>query len=76
MKKGKLLEVLRIAVMCVVLDKKGSMSSTELGSFLGCKKTLIVEYARAHEPLFEISNNSISSKRISIKSNKNIDKNS
>lgn len=76
MKKGKLLEVLRIAVMCVVLDKKGSMSSTELGSFLGCKKTLVIEYARAHETLFEISNNSISSKRISLRSNKNIDKNS
>ena len=52
------------------------MSSSELGSFLGCKKTLIVEYARAHEILFEISNNSISSKRISLKSNKNIEKNS
>jgi len=37
---------------------------------------LIVEYARAHETLFEISNNSISSKRISLKSNKNIEKNS
>ena len=76
MKKGKLLEVLRIAVMCIVLDKKGSMSPCELGSFLGCKKTLVVEYARAHQNLFEISNNSISSKRISLKSNKNIEKNS
>ncbi|KYK35101.1 MAG: hypothetical protein AYK18_13480 [Theionarchaea archaeon DG-70] len=76
MKKGKFLEVLRIAVVCIVLDKKGSMSLTELGSFLGCKKTLIVEYARAHETLFEISNNSISSKRISLRSNENIEKNS
>ena len=66
MKKGKFLEVLRIAVMCIVLDKKGSMSPCELGSFLGCKKTLVVEYARAHQNLFEISNNSISSKRISL----------
>ncbi|MBU7028230.1 MAG: hypothetical protein HXS48_14955 [Theionarchaea archaeon] len=70
------MEVLRIAVMCVVLDEKGSMSSTELGSFLGYKKTLVIEYARAHEILFEISNNSISSKRISLISNKNIEKNS
>jgi len=76
MKKGKLLEVLRIAVMCVVLDKKGSMSSSELGSFLGCKKTLVIEYARVHQTLFDISNNSISSKRISLRSNKNIEKNS
>jgi hypothetical protein len=69
MKKGKLLEVLRIAVMCIILEKEGSMNPTELGSFLGCRKTLIVEYARAHENLFEVSNSSISSKRVSLKYN-------
>lgn len=52
MEKGKLLEVLRIAIMCIVLDEKGSMSPSELGSFLGCKKKLAIEYARAHETLF------------------------
>ena len=69
MKKGKLLEVLRIAMMCIILEKKGTMSPTESGLFLGCKKTLIVEYARAHKNLFDISNSSISSKMISLRSN-------
>jgi len=41
MKKGKLLEVLRIAVMCIVLEE-GGMSPTELRSFLGCKRSLII----------------------------------
>jgi len=68
MKKGKLLEVLRIAVMCIVLEE-GSMSSTELRSFLGCKRSLIIEYVRAHQDLFEISNNGISFKEISLRSN-------
>jgi len=69
MKKGKFLEVLRVAVMCIILEKEGSMSPSELGSFLGCKKTLIVEYARAHQNLFEISRRSISSKEVSLRSN-------
>ncbi len=69
MKKGKLLEVLRIVMMCIILEKEGSMSPTELGLFLGCKKTLIVEYARAHQNLFNVSNSGISSKMISLKSN-------
>ena len=40
-----------------------------IGLFLGCKKTLIVEYARAHQNLFEVSNSGISSKMISLRSN-------
>jgi len=68
MKKGKLLEALRIAVMCIVLEKEGSMSPTELRSFLGCKRSLILEYVRAHQDLFKISNNGISFKSISLRS--------
>jgi len=68
MKKGKLLEVLRIAVMYIVLEE-GSMSPTELRSFLGCKRSLIIEYVRAHQDLFKISNNGISSRKISLRSN-------
>jgi len=68
MKKGKLLEALRIAVMCIVLEES-SMSPTELRSFLGCKRSLILEYVRAHQDLFKISNDGISFKSISLKSN-------
>ena len=34
MKKGKLLEVVRVAVMHIILEKEGSMSASELGSYL------------------------------------------
>lgn len=37
MKKGKLLEVLRIAVMYIILEKEGSMSANELGNLLDVK---------------------------------------
>jgi hypothetical protein len=53
MKKEKLLEVLRIAIMCIVLENEGSMSPSELGLFLECKKTLVSEYARAQISLME-----------------------
>ena len=68
MKKGKLLEALRVAVMCIILEE-GSMSLSELGSFLGCKRNQVIEYVRAHQDLFEVSNNGISSKKVIPKSN-------
>ena len=71
MKKGKLLETLRITVMYVILEKEGSMSASELGRFLGCKRNLVIEYVRAHQDLFEMSNNSILSKKVSLKSSEN-----
>jgi hypothetical protein len=68
-KNGKLLEVLRIAVMYTVLEREGNMSASELGKYLGCKRDLVVEYVRAHENLFEISNNGISFKKVFLKPN-------
>ena len=68
MKKGKFLETLRIAVMCCILEKEGSISASELGKFLGCKRNMVIEYVRAHQDLFKVSNNGISSKRIFLKS--------
>ena len=76
MKKGKFLEVLRVAVMCILLGKEGSMSASELGKFLGCKRNLVVEYVRAHQDLFKVSNNGISSKEISLRSNEKGNKDS
>lgn len=69
MKKGKLLEIVRVAIMCAILEKEGNMSPTELRSFLRCKNTLIMEYARSHDHLFDVSNNGISSKKIYLKPN-------
>ena len=68
MKKGKLLETLRIAVMCCILEKEVSISASELGKFLGCKRNMVIEYVRPHQDLFKISNNGISFKRISLRS--------
>ncbi len=68
MKKGKLLEALRIAVMCCILEKEGSISASELGKFLGCKRNMVIEYVRVHQDLFRVSNNGISSKKVFLKS--------
>ena len=69
MKKGKFLEVLRIAVMCCILERENSIGANELGKFLGCNRNMVIEYVRAHQDLFEMSNNGISSKKIFLKSN-------
>ena len=75
-KKGKLLETLRIAVMCCMLKKEGSMSASELGRFLGCKRNLVIEYVRAHDDLFKISNNGISTKKVFLRSSERENKDS
>lgn len=66
MKKGKLLEVLRIAVMYTILEKEGTMGAKMLGSILGCKRDMVIEYVEAHKDLFELTNNGVSSKKVSL----------
>ncbi len=67
MKKGRFLEVLRVAMMYVILEKEDGMSASDLGKFLGCGRNMVIEYVRAHQNLFEMSNNGISSKKVFLK---------
>ena len=68
MKKGKPLEALRVAIMIIVLNKRGPQPLRRMATISGTSNpNVILSYVEAHPDIFEIVNGTITVKRISLK---------
>ena len=68
MKKGKFLEALRVAIMIIVLNRKGPQPLRRMSTICGASNpNVILSYVEAHPDIFTIANGTITVKRISLK---------
>ena len=68
MKKGKFLEALRVAIMIIVLNRKGPQPLRRMATISGASNpNVILSYVEAHPDIFAIVNGTITVKRISLK---------